>query len=1400
MENFDIDFYKKSHKDFANYSNNELVIHWIKVGKTHSKLPNKKVFYDKFPDFSWKVYKSLNPDLEKKGYNTEELLINHYWEIGQYEKRKYMIDNKKSTLKIEKFKSNLGLNKNKNIIFPNSNESLIYVDFSDDFKIQMQHQRNYIILNFKSIINNDYIQKLKNLTLRNNQIFFLQGELDKIPVIVHKCVDTGLYSIIDIIKMRKNIINYEIIGFNDKINNNFFYHKLYYYYGLLNLNLNILGHKHNLHYIDFLNGINNNNYNFEIDKIYKFYYYKCGQERAVPVINKIKTKIEKSNLKTKTENCILFSKKIIGYGGNQKTSLQLIELLDKHFFVKIISNDMSDDDEFSYKNDFLVNDISNDKIVKLKKKKDIIEYLNQNNFKFIINNKLNQFFDIIDKINNKNIFIITHASADPYNQLILDNQKYIYKLLTINNFTIDLLENYNLKCKTAKYYNYVNKETKIPQRKEFTYSLVYVGRLSKEKNIELLIQAFKNFKSTFDIPNLKLNVIGDGPKLSEYIAKQRKNKHFNINFFGKREHNEILKIIKKSDYLILPSFTEGLPFSILESMSVGIPCIYSNISGANEIINKNNGFLVNFYKYEKYKNSLDYNEIFENMEQYYNNHVKELTKTIEEAYSISIERYNILSNNCYTTVLNNYIKNITFDYNLKLFNVYQDNKKLKIFMNFKPNFNIPYGGGNINAYYIQKLTSGKNSNYDIVYELQDGINIYLIIDPLKDSKFKLFDIDDIINHRNFFNKEGKILIRVNDCDITRPSAKKNNLSREEAIIKNIDHLDFLIFNSNFIKNYYLSKINRKINNTVIYNGCNNKIFYPANKKLNSKIKIVTHHWSNNMLKGYEIYKFLDDFCKKNSDKFEFVFIGKNVPDMFKDVKIHGPYINDELANKIKECDIYVTASKFDSCPNHVIEGICCGLPILYQNLEGGGKELCQSLNLKIGEIFNDKNDITNSLMKIINNYNFYKNNILKKYKSFDYVTSTEKYFETFDKITCKNLIFEKNINIYGKVSIKFNFKTKNFAMLKINNDVIYIQNGINNIIIDLNQNDKNLLSIFTNENNFIKEDYEINNFQLSKYKDQKLNNNKLNILLCSDNKYFVGLFACLCSVIKNIKFDNLNNVHFNFIIPINDSKNFYYYMKQFLILLKTNIKISIIYFDYNCIPNVIKTSKCFNGGNHLLNVGNFSRLLLGNIFDYDKLIYLDSDSIVNTDIYEKLINIPLNINNIHFLSPKADKINSDNKKQLIIKFNNILNENYNFSDNLNLNINFNDYCYYGAPFYTNCKVWNNLEDDIIKIISLHNKEENGIYKLFTMSIQNLLFFNKTSNLNEYINCLSDLGSDRKNWDENDLISSDILDWSGVFKPWYTNGLYKNKWIKYDILNLSENNFISKIKNSVETFS
>lgn len=86
-----------------------------------------------------------------------------------------------------------------------------------------------------------------------------------------------------------------------------------------------------------------------------------------------------------------------------------------------------------------------------------------------------------------------------------------------------------------------------------------------------------------------------------------------------------------------------------------------------------------------------------------------------------------------------------------------------------------------------------------------------------------------------------------------------------------------------------------------------------------------------------------------------------------------------------------------------------------------------------------------------------------------------------------------------------------------------------------------------------------------------------------------------------------------------------------------------------------------------------------------------------------------------------------------------------------------------------------------------------------MSIQNIIFYNKTGNIREILNVIQDLGSNRKEWDNTDLIDKDVLDWSGVYKPWFLNGLYRNIWLPHDIMKLSDSfGEIHVSKNIIET--
>ena len=707
-----------------------------------------------------------------------------------------------------------------------------------------------------------------------------------------------------------------------------------------------------------------------------------------------------------------------------------------------------------------------------------------------------------------------------------------------------------------------------------------------------------------------------------------------------------------------------------------------------------------------------------------------------------------------------------------------------LFINFKPDNTKAYGGGNITTYYIEKYFKNKYKNFKITYELQDSINLYLIIDPFKDNKFKKYSLEEVINHRNTNNNSGKIIIRVNDCDITRPNIHPSR-SREKVIIKNNNEINYYIFNSQFIKNHYKKFINVK-NSEVIYNGCDTSIFYPKGYIKPVKFRVVTHHWSNNMNKGYQMYYDLWSYLIK-SNNYEFVFIGKNVPEMFKEVPITGPYVGLELSNTIRNCHIYITDSIYDSCPNHVIEAISCGLPILFRKHEGGAKELCELFPKKIGESYSNLEELVEKLVMIRKNYTEYKSNVDEYSEFFELGKQISKYDGIF-----LSVLFQKKIKI-GEIKARGSYS----ICLKISSIIehIYIKIGnqwiriIPGKIYHINAFfEKQTIYLFTNteKKKIIIETYDC---KLFSNKDKyKLTNDKLNVLYSTDYAYFTPMFASLHSVIENSG-GKLSGIHFNFIIPIGDAN---YFQNMMLSYNTKSFEYSIILIDKMILNSNILQSKCYNGGNHLLNLGNFSRLMIGEIFSYPKLLYLDSDSICKMDI-NSLLNLNIK-NKIYCL--KADKKNSDNKRSLILKMGALINENYGRDNKINLE----DFAYYGAPIFTDCRIWNNVYAELVKIIEKHNQTENGIYKLFTMSLQNILFYGKMEDIYPIIRTLPDLGSKRKEWTREDIENAGILDWSGVYKPWFSNGLYKEEWEKYNIMPFEEEvGEVEFAKKTVEKF-
>ena len=264
----------------------------------------------------------------------------------------------------------------------------------------------------------------------------------------------------------------------------------------------------------------------------------------------------------------------------------------------------------------------------------------------------------------------------------------------------------------------------------------------------------------------------------------------------------------------------------------------------------------------------------------------------------------------------------------------------------------------------------KKKNFKITFNLKENdIDIIFIIDPRYNNPYLSFTVGQAINYKLFKNHNTLIIHRINECNKKR---YKSNLDIDKILKRANKFADHTIFVSKWLKNQPISKNKNKFIRKVILNGSDEKIFNTKGRKnfnYKSKLKLVTHHWSDNWNKGYKYYKLLDNLINKKywKSKIEFSYIGKVPKNInFKNTKIIEHLNNYKLSNKLKTFDGYITGSKYEPGSNHQNEAALCGLPLFYIN-HSSMPEYCKNY----GVAFNDHN-FEIKLKKFYKNYIFYK--------------------------------------------------------------------------------------------------------------------------------------------------------------------------------------------------------------------------------------------------------------------------------------------------------------------------------------------------------------------------------------------------------------------------------------------
>jgi len=166
--------------------------------------------------------------------------------------------------------------------------------------------------------------------------------------------------------------------------------------------------------------------------------------------------------------------------------------------------------------------------------------------------------------------------------------------------------------------------------------IVSCSNLNKRKRIDKIIECLSFLKSE----NIEWYHFGDGPEHKKILIKAKKLLKYNVSFklLGRVDNCTLLDWYRKNNpsIFINLSSSEGVPVSIMEAMSFGIPCVATNVGGCGELVTKNSGFPVDV--------NLSVKEIARIIDDFFNLKAVEQEEKRKNAYNHIMDKFNANKN------------------------------------------------------------------------------------------------------------------------------------------------------------------------------------------------------------------------------------------------------------------------------------------------------------------------------------------------------------------------------------------------------------------------------------------------------------------------------------------------------------------------------------------------------------------------------------------------------------------------------------------------------------------------------------------------------------------------------------------------------------------------------------
>ena len=185
------------------------------------------------------------------------------------------------------------------------------------------------------------------------------------------------------------------------------------------------------------------------------------------------------------------------------------------------------------------------------------------------------------------LFQISYAKVDKYIVLSTLFKNKLYDLGVPSDTEFFIITT----VADSRYIKELNLEKKFLAFDEKIVFL-FLSRITKEKGVYIAIDAYRKFKMDNPKKRSCLNIAGDGPELlavKNYVTQENIPC---VNFLNYVSDDRKNKVLLESHIMLLPSYSEGLPNSILEGMLYGMPIISRITGGIPDIIIEGlNGYL-----------------------------------------------------------------------------------------------------------------------------------------------------------------------------------------------------------------------------------------------------------------------------------------------------------------------------------------------------------------------------------------------------------------------------------------------------------------------------------------------------------------------------------------------------------------------------------------------------------------------------------------------------------------------------------------------------------------------------------------------------------------------------------------------------------------------------------------